>query len=51
MISLGQKLKMIKTCEKWVYKDIIVVLRKKTKQNKNKERLEKAANIQKSWRF
>ena len=29
MVSLGQKLKMLKTCEKLFYKNIVVVLCKK----------------------
>ena len=37
MVSLGQKIKLLKTCEKWLYNQIIVVVCKK--------RIEKTANI------
>ena len=43
MVSLGQKLKMPKTCEKWFYKNIRVVPCKKP--------LEKTPNIRKKTRF
>ena len=43
MVSLGQKLKMSKTCENPFYKNIIIVLCKKP--------LEKASNIPEMRRF
>ena len=43
MVSLGQKLKMPKTCEKHIYKNIRVVLCKKP--------LEKTPNIREMSQF
>ena len=43
MVSLGQKLKMPKTCEKLFYKNVRVVLRKKA--------LGKTANIREMAKF